>query len=232
MKTRLRSFLLIAVMAMLLSACRAVVDTDVKADGSGTFRTAIVFTAQEKQDFEKKPENTSKSICGDAEKNVPAGATFVEEIHNGETYCVTQHAFKNLTELRQFYAGMSQVQVNTLQLESGKFTLDVDVDLTSSQDQKGLVNEWHLTLPGKVSTQNADRVEGQTLVWIVSPGEKAHLQAQSIVESDGANANASGMGTLILIAIGIGVLALVGIVALIFVQQRNRVNIIRQGGSL
>lgn len=231
MKTRFHSFLLIAVMALLLSACRAVVDTNVKADGSGTFRTAIVFTAQEKQDFEKKPENTSKSICGDAEKNVPAGATFVEEIHDGETYCVTQHAFQNLTELRQFYAGMSQVKVNTLQLESGKFTLDVDVDLTSSQDQKGLVNEWHLTLPGKVNTQNADRVEGQTLVWIVSPGEKAHLQAQSIVEADAAKTNASGIGTLILIVGGIGVLVLVGIFA-IMLQQRNRVNIIRQGGSL
>ncbi len=232
MKTRLRSFLLIAIMALLLAACRAVVDTDVKADGSGTFRTAIVFTAQEKDDFEKKPENTSKSICGDAEKNVPNGATFVEEIHDGETYCVTQYAFKNLTELRQFYAGMSQVKVNTLQLEFGKFTLDVNVDLTSSQDQKGLVNEWHLTLPGKVTTQNADRVEGQTLIWVVSPGEQAHLQVQSIVEENNAKTTAGGTATLILIAIGIGILVLVGIFVLILLQQRSRVNIIREGGSL
>jgi hypothetical protein len=221
MKTKIRSFVLIALATLLLTACRVVVETELKADGSGKFRTAIVFTTQEKENFAQKPENKSKSICGDAEKNLPAGATFVEEIHAGETYCVTEHSFNNLAELRKFYVGMDQVKVNTLQFESGKFMLDIDIDLTSDNHQKGLVNEWHLTLPGEIGEQNADRMEGKTLVWVVSPGEKAHLQAESAV---GLNPATVGIttGMLILIAGGILVMVFIGMVVIFLLLRKNR----------
>ena len=220
MKTKIRSLLLLAVVALVLTACRIVIDTEIKPDGSGELRTAVVYTVKEKEDFTQKPENKSKSICANLEKDVPAGAAFVEEIHDGETFCVTERSFTNLAELRKHYTGMAQVRVNTLQFELGKFTLDLDVDLTNNKDGEGLVNEWQLRLPGEIGTHNADRVEGQTLVWVISPGQERPLHAESTV---GLNpATLGGTGALILIAACILALALAGGLVAFLLLRRNR----------
>jgi hypothetical protein len=222
MKTKIRLLLLLVVAVLLLTACRVVVDTDLKSDGSGKLRNAVVFTAKEKEDFAQKPENNSKSICDSTQKGVPAGATFVEEIHDGETYCITERSFSNLAELRKFYANMSQVRVNTLQFELGKFTLDADVDLTNDDNGGGVVNEWHLTLPGEIGSQNADRVEGQTLVWVISPGQKAHLRAESTVALSPATLGTTGNLVLILVVVGILVLVLAVSLVVVLLSRRNR----------
>jgi hypothetical protein len=210
MKTKICSLLLLAA-ALLVTGCRIVVDTDIKADGSGEFRSAVVFSAQEKDNFEQKPENESKSICDDIQKDVPAGARFVEEVHDGETFCVTERSFNNLSELRTFYAGMGQVTVNKLGFEFGKLILDVDVDLSNDQDGEGLEHEWRLTLPGEIGTQNADRVEGQTLIWVISPGEKDNLHAESQ-----AGFSPATLGMVVI------VLAVVAIVAVFLLLRRRR----------
>lgn len=221
MKTKIRSLFLLMIAALLLTACRIVVDTNVKPDGSGELRSAVVFSAQEKENFAQKPENQSKSICDNLGKDVPADARFAEEIRDGETYCTTERSFNNLAELRKFYAGMGQVTVNTLQFELGKFTFDVDVDLTNNKEGEGLVNEWQLTLPGVIGSQNADRVEGQTLVWVIQPGKKGHLHAESEVGMNPATLGAPG--ALILVAVGsILVLALAGVVLAFLLLRRNR----------
>lgn len=226
MKTKLRSILFFAAAALLLSACRVVVNTDVKADGSGQLDTAVVFTAKEREDFESKPENQGKGICDGIEQGVSDGATFVEEIREGETYCTTERSFKNLDELRSFYTGMNQVKVNTLQLEMGKMTFDVEVDLTNDDNGGGLENEWKLTLPGGISENNADRVEGQTLIWMVSPGEKAQLHAESMVTGQEAatppEATSTGMLVVILIIVGLILVLLVGTLLTYLVMRRSR----------
>src|SRR5688572_33130726 len=111
MMTKIRSLFLLSVATFLLASCRIVVNTAVNADGSGELRTSVVYSAQEKEDFEKKPENESKGICDNLRKDVPEGATFSEEVRDGETFCTTNRPFRNLGELRTFYAGMSQVTV-------------------------------------------------------------------------------------------------------------------------
>ncbi len=221
MKTKIRSLFVLMIAVLLLTACRIVVDTEVKSDGSGELRSAVVFTAQEKENFSQKPENQSKSICADLGKDVPDDARFVEEIRDGETFCTTERSFSSLAELRTLYAGMSQVTVNTLQFELGKFTLDVDVDLTNNKEGEGLVNEWRLTLPGEIGKHNANRVEGQTLVWVVEPGTKDHLYAESQVGASPSTVGASGGLALIAIG-GILVLALAGIVLAFLLIRRNR----------
>lgn len=226
MKTKLRSFLFLVVAALLLSACRVVVNTDVRADGSGQLDTAVVFSAKEREDFENKPENQGKGICDGIAKGVSDGATFVEEIREGETYCTTERSFKSLDELRGFYTGMNQVKVNTLQLEMGKLTFDVEVDLTNDDNGGGLENEWNLTLPGGISENNADRVEGQTLVWMVSPGEKAQLHAESMVagqeQPTPPEATGTGMMVVILIIVGLILVLLVGSLLTYLVMRRSR----------
>ncbi len=214
---KIRSLLLLAVATLLLASCRIVVNTAVNADGSGEFRSSVVYSEQEKEDFEKKPENESKSICDNLRKDVPADATFTEEVHDGETFCSTNRTFSNLAELRKFYAGMSQVTVNKLDFEFGKFVLDVDVDLSEDEGEKTLEHEWWLTLPGEIGANNADRVAGKTLVWVISPGEKGNLHAESQVETNPATMGTTG--TLIVVLI-LALLVAVGVVGFLLGRRK------------
>lgn len=221
MKMKVRTLLLLSAATLLLASCRVVVDTNIRPDGSGELRTSVVFSAQEREDFSQKPENEGKGICDNIEKDVPTGAKFVEEIHDGETFCVTERPFSNLADLRTSYVGMQQVTVNTLQLEAGRFTLDLDVDLSDKENGGALSNEWQLTLPGEIGSQNADRVEGQTLIWVISPGEKKNLHAESTGGVVPA-APAPTTNTLILVTLGVLALGFLGGFAAFMLLRRKR----------
>jgi hypothetical protein len=60
----------------------------------------------------------------------------------------------------------------------------VDGSQSSDNPDGGVPNEWRLTVPGALGDHNADRVEGQTLIWNLEPGEKAVLHAESAVGLD------------------------------------------------
>ena len=47
--------LVLIIVAMALSSCRSVVDTRLEEDGSGELRTSIVFSVEEKQNFDSAP---------------------------------------------------------------------------------------------------------------------------------------------------------------------------------
>lgn len=87
------------------------VDTRVNADGSGELRTAIVFSAEERQNFAQAPGNEGKGICDQFKTDLPPGTTFTEEEHDGEMHGVTTEPFANLDALRVQYAGMANVTV-------------------------------------------------------------------------------------------------------------------------
>lgn len=203
MKFRFRLFLqLIAltVITMLLAACRLVVDTQVNPDGSGVLRRVVIYTAKETENFAQKPENAGKGICDNAASNLPPGSTFTEEKHAGETHCVTERPFANVGELRQFYAGMKEVTVHKMDWEWGRLTYDVEVDL--AEDKNATSREWRLTLPGTLGKHNADKVEGQTLIWQVDKGEQLRLQAQSTVGLSVQSLGPAGLVGVSLILVG------------------------------
>jgi len=165
--------------ALALSACRAVVDTKVNKDGSGELRTAIVFSAEEKENFDGAPNNAGKNICDSLRTDVPSDAVFVEEAKGEETYCTTVHSFHTLKELRDLYEGMVNVTVNDLRMGLGSFVFNIQVDLTARDGNEAAPNEWRLTLPGEIGNNNADVVESNTLVWNIEPGEVRTLEAES-----------------------------------------------------
>jgi hypothetical protein len=185
--------------ALLLSGCRIVIDTRVDADGSGEVRSAVVFTAEEVQGFAQTPGNESKSVCDSLRRDLPPETAFAEEEREGETYCVTTQPFGDLRELRRLYAEMSNVTVNELEMGFGRFVFDVDVDLSEAgpDQEEPVANEWRLTVPGALGANNADRVEGQTLIWTVAPGERANLHAESSVGLDPATLGVAGGAALI-----------------------------------
>lgn len=167
--------------ALILSACRVVVDTNINDNGSGELRSSVVFSAEEKADFEGSPENVGKSVCDNLKRDAQADTEFVEELRGDETFCTTVRSFANINELRGFYEGMGNVAVNELKIELIKLTFDVQLDLTPKDDTRPAAHEWRLTLPGEIGNNNAESMEGQTLIWKIEPGEVATLHAESSV---------------------------------------------------
>ena len=192
--------LVLIVVAVALSSCRAVVDTRVEKNGSGELRTSIVFSAEEKQNFDGAPGNAGKNICDNLKGNAPPETVFMEEVKGDETYCTTLHSFHTLKQLRDLYEGMVNVTVNDLRMVLGNFVFNIQVDLTSEENEAA-PSEWRLTLPGEIGHNNADRIENNTLVWNIEPGEVRTLEAESAV----------GPGLLTQTVIG-GLIVLVGIV--------------------
>lgn len=167
--------------AVALSACRAVVDTRVDKDGSGELRTSIVFSAEEKKNFDGTPDNAGKSICDSLKSEASPQAELVEQTQGNETYCTTVHPFNSLKQLRDYYEAMVNVTVLELGMGPGSFVFHVQVDLTPRNGNEAVPNEWRLTLPGKVGENNADTIQSNTLAWNIEPGDVRTLQAKSDV---------------------------------------------------
>jgi hypothetical protein len=190
--------------ALTLSACRAVVDTTVNKDGSGELRTSVVFSAEEKKNFDSAPNNAGKSICESLQRDVPPEILFIEESKGEETYCTTVRPFQTLRQLRDFYEGMANVTVNDLRIGLGRFRFNVQVDLTPQNANEATPHEWRLTIPGEIRNHNADMIDRNTLVWNIKPGEVRILQAESAVGPDLLNQVLVG-GLIVLLGIVIAV---------------------------
>lgn len=207
----LRTLFFLAFAALLLSACRVVVETEIKQDGSGVLRSSVVFSAQEKANFEASADNTGQSICDNLKQGAQADAEFVEEVHDGETFCTTVRSFAGLDELRGYYAGMGNVEVNALKMGLGKFVFDLQVDLTPRDGNEPAPSEWRLTVPGEIENNNADVIEDQTLIWNIEPGLTRTLHAESSV----------GFDAITLVFIGAAVLFLGIVVGVLFSRIRR-----------
>jgi len=212
MRLSIRRLISASIVTLLLTACRVVIDTKINPDGSGLLRNAVVYSAEEQQNFEQTPGNESAGICDDLLEDMPAGATFTEEHYGGETYCVTTRSFADLQELTQLYAQFDNVSIRKLEFQLGRLMVDIDVDLTEEGQSQKIAQEWRLTLPGTIETHNADRMDGQTLIWSVEPGQLANLQAETrvpfslqVLGSTGMALLAGGLGLLV-VALAAGAL--------------------------
>ena len=200
--------LVLIIVAVVLSSCRSVVDTKLEEDGSGELRTSIVFTAEEKQNFDSAPGNSGKKICDNLKANSPPQTEFIEEAKGDETYCTTLHSFNTLQQLRALYEGMANVTVNDLSMFLGDLVFNIQVDLTSRDGNEAAPSEWRLTLPGEIGENNADMVDSNTLIWSIAPGDVRTLEAESTVEP----------GLLAQIVVG-GLIVLVGIILAVWLVR-------------
>jgi hypothetical protein len=218
MKPNLCFLLVLGAGTLLLSACRVVVETEIRQDGSGELRTAIVFSEEENQGFAETPGNEGKSICESVTEDAPAGADLSEEVRDGETWCITTQTFADLAQLRQLYSGMGTVTVRELRLDEADLVVNLEIDLTDSSDEEQVATEWRLRLPGTLGDHNAHRVEAGVLVWDVNPGERQELRAKSTVGSGVPIAAIVGAGILLLLC----ALVLAAGVVIFFVLRRRQ----------
>ena len=183
-RTPVRAFICLVLVALLLSGCRSVVETLINTDGSGELRSSVVFSAEERANFEASAENARKSICDNLKPETEADIQFVEEVRGDETFCTTVRSFASLAELRGFYGRMGNVEVNALEMLFGTFTFDVQVDSTARNGNEPGSGEWRLTVPGEIDENNADAVEGQTFIWNVQLGLVRTLHVESVTGVD------------------------------------------------
>ncbi len=184
MKFRIFLFTGLVAASLLLAACKVNVGTSVDANGSGETRTEIGFTAEEKQSILQLSGGNAENLCDTLQSEgqaLPPDAVFVQEERGDETYCVTSRPFDDLDGLKSLYGEMDGVSTNELSLVNGKFVYDVDVDFSDAQDTGALALslEWRLTVPGSVGANNADEVDGKTLIWHLTAGRKINLHAES-----------------------------------------------------
>ena len=199
------ALLSLAFTALFLPSCRVLVETEIKPGGSGILRSSVVFSAEERANFESSPENAGKSLCDNLKQGVEADAEFVQEFHDGETFCTTVRSFATLDELQGYYTRMGNVKVNELKMGFGEFVFDVHLDLTTRDGNEPAASEWRLTVPGEIGNNNANVIEDQTLIWKIEPGLIRTLHAESSVGLD-AKTFALIAAALLIVGIVIGVL--------------------------
>jgi hypothetical protein len=185
MKHRVLNGMLIAVMGLMLAACNIRVTTDVNDDGSGTYGFEMAFNAED-QELLTSLEYTPEQFCQEMqdEGTLPEGATVTTEQRGDEAVCVMSQPFANIEELRALY-NQDQgdgIDINTLELSGGKFVYDVDVVMEAEESETTPIDiEWQVTVPGTVGSNNADRVEGNTLTWVMVANEARNVRVESAV---------------------------------------------------
>lgn len=186
--------------ALLLGACTVNSHTTVNADGSGALAYEIGLSQTDADTLSglgQTPEQFCDSL--NTQGDLPAGATITQERRGADYYCSSSSPFTDLAGLRQAYAGTRGITVNQLQMTDGKFVYDVTVDGAAANSDAGQFGgfqpsvNWQVTVPGTVGSNNADKVEGNTLTWDISTAGDKNIHVESAA---GGLSLPGGMGAL------------------------------------
>lgn len=178
-KSRFWLVLVLSIAILLLSACKANFVTELKADGSGTFKQEMGFTPDEVSSMSLGGESDFCSGVDTQTSELPPNTTVTKEQRGEETWCVFASPFGSLTELKTIYGSMDIV-INQLDISGSKVTYDITLDMSGDSGMMGPMEiKWIVTMPGSVQSHNADEVDGRTLTWNLETGAQNHIQATS-----------------------------------------------------
>lgn len=171
-----RICVIVCSMAIFLSllACKWLDLTTVRPDGSGEYREEIGYNPEELN------KENPKTFCqpGDNPK-----IRITKERRGEDTWCVATQTFANMRELRAIYGGIkldstNTVTVNQVEMKDRTVYYDINVDWTSLPTTVVDI-QWRVSLPGKVVDSNADKVEGNALLWSFREKRIRNLRAVS-----------------------------------------------------
>jgi hypothetical protein len=228
-------FALIAVLALLASACTFQFTTQINDDGSGAQIIEFGTTAEEQEQLqtlmamgaeggEGMEDFSMEQLCQDDEllSEMPVESSMqIEEREDGD-WCVARREFANLEELRQIFTE-GEMGLNTLEMTDDSFVFDLDFDLgdmaqedLSSLEAFGFGFDFifKLRAPGDAVEHNADEYdEGtNTYTWYMEPGVINNIH----VESD-----LSTFPTTLVVGIAVGVVVLVLVVLAVLISRRD-----------
>lgn len=211
MKTKFSLLITFLMVVFLLTACSISITTKINADGSGELGFTYKFTQDDLTQLGGMGLNAD-TICTDLQSQggtMPEDQTFKQEKHGDETWCVASQKFDNLETSK---AGLSAagLTINTLEINADQLTFDAVVDL-SGQDTTGMENmpvtiNYELTVPGKITNHNANKLNGNTAVWnlTLSAATNIHLESSlktpqeakpTVVNKDTSGGNEVGSDT-------------------------------------
>ena len=222
MKSKVLRFVLFAMCALLLAACKFQATTTLNPDGSGELRTEAGFTAEERQNLENQSGNKGSGDFCNSSGQTPPDVTIAEEQRDDETWCVTTQRFDGLDELRRLYEKQKGVRINQLEISDGTLYYDVDVDTSSRTSDFSAFSAitWTVILPGTPVYYNAAQAEGNTLAWRLAPQSGTiNLRAQSEVAESTSNLPLLVGGVMVL-AVCVG--TLLGGAGVFFLLRRSR----------
>ncbi|MGD8823094.1 MAG: hypothetical protein PVG63_08335 [Anaerolineales bacterium] len=228
---------LIAIVALMASACTFQFTTQINDDGSGAqiiefgatteeqdqLQTLMAMGAEAGQDVQ---EFSMEQLCQDDEllSGMPVEASMqVEEREDGD-WCVARREFANIEELRQIFSE-GDMGLNTLEMTEDSFVFDLDFDLADMAQEDissleafgfGFDFVFKLQAPGNAVDYNADEYDEatNTYTWYMEPGAVTNIH----VETD---LSTFPMTLVIGIAVGVAVLALV-VMAVIYFSRRDK----------
>jgi predicted small secreted protein len=226
MKTRKPRTLLIALLfavAFLLSACQVNFITDIKSDGAGVYSQEIGFKSDEASmaGLNAGDEN----FCTSQNNELPPGTTTRQETRNkDETWCIYETPFKSLDDLKAIY-GTTDTLINDISLTDGKLTYDISLDLGSDSSNMPTGSDifWIVTMPGRITENNATEKDGNTLKWklLIGQANKIHVVSNTGGLSIGGDSNWYLIGGAALCLCCIVVLIIIGVVVFIVLRRKK-----------
>jgi len=196
MKYRLWMFCLLSIVTLFLSACNVQIETLIDETGAGT-AIGIFYLGSAELEEMREQNKTLSEFC---QIQMTDGSRMPMRIHENPVACSLNYPFSNLTDISDMYEELlTGVIVNQLKFVDGELIYDIEVNgselVTGSPNilysSDSLVVEWRVTVPGKVGTNNADQVIGNTLVWNLGPGAN-----RIYVESSDGSSALNGLLTL------------------------------------
>jgi hypothetical protein len=228
-----------ALIALLLSACQVNIKTNIDQNGAGSYIQEIGFQGDEASLSGLNVDD--EDFCTAQMDSLPPNTQTRQETRNGdETWCVYETQFESLEALRAIY-GMTDTQINTLEMIDGSLNYDITLDLQSSENAPmGADLFWEVTLPGEITSHNADEVDGNTLTWKLRAGETNSIQASSQVRSFTFNFADDYdltyiLGGLMVMACCFLVLIVIGVVVFLVLRRRktqaNSIDAVKSQGA-
>jgi hypothetical protein len=190
--------------------------TVVNADGSAEFHYNLKYSKAQVQKNMDRAEYPEDQMCAKTTADLEASiGEFKQEKHGDEVWCTYAMTFDNLQGLNNHLEDDFSVRVGRQEIRDGKYYLDLSWSRfpCTTNDPAQFSCEWAVRAPGAVSSSNATRVEGNTLLWDMSaPGAVYHFTAETGVGGFDPTVLILIMillcgccGTLLLIAAGVGV---------------------------
>lgn len=219
MKKLALSFLFIV---FLLSGCvKMDISVDLKKDGS--VDNTLIF-AMEKSTYDMVA-GFGEDPFSDVKSDVETDGYKIEDYDDGEYIGI---------KAAKTYANVEDFEL--LNDDTGQFDLDINgktyklngtLDMSSAEAEfagaeqfiEDFVLTFTLTMPGKVNKHNADRVEGNKLIWDLSLTEPTEISAES---------SASSATTIILVG---GVIAVAAGALYVFNKKKNTPSVGGTGDS-
>jgi len=189
-------------LALLLSACTITSHTTVKDTGAGTLAYEIGLDKTDLQTLSGLGE-TPEQFCDslNSEGGLPQGSRIEKEQRGDTYYCIVTSPFTSLESLRNSY-GTKGVTIHQMELVDGKFVYDLTINGAAliSGDGSQFSNfqptlNWQVTAPGTVGDNNADKVDGNTLTWVINTNGPQNIHVESTASAGGLPGG--NLGTII-----------------------------------